>query len=102
MTQFTRKVLDHGFVTLRNMSGPTRRAFQQPLPNGEPHDPANILPGGLEWRPFDADDTDVANSARRAFGGTDGHKYVNGILNKLAPQLRPVEVASDKAASPLA
>ena len=74
MTQFTRKVLDHGFVTLRNMSGPTRRAFQQPLPNGEPHDPANILPGGLEWRPFDADDTDVANSARMSFGGTDAER----------------------------
>ena len=31
----------------------------------------------------------------KAFGGTDGHKYVNGVLNKLAPQLRPEEVAHD-------
>ena len=31
----------------------------------------------------------------KAFGGTDGHKYVNGVLNKLAPQLRPLEVAHD-------
>ena len=29
-------------------------------------------------------------------GGTDGHKYVNGVLNGLAPQLRAAEVASDK------
>ena len=31
------------------------------------------------------------------FGGTDGHKYVNGVLNGLAPQLRAAEVAADKA-----
>ena len=34
----------------------------------------------------------------KEFGGTDGHKYVNGILNGLAPQLRAAEVAADKAA----
>ncbi|TMH84506.1 MAG: transcription antitermination factor NusB, partial [Betaproteobacteria bacterium] len=25
------------------------------------------------------------------FGGTDGHKYVNGVLDKLVPELRPQE-----------
>ena len=34
----------------------------------------------------------------KAFGGTDGHKYVNGVLNGLAPQLRSVEVDADRAA----
>ena len=29
----------------------------------------------------------------KAFGGTDGHKYVNGVLEKLAAQLRPQELA---------
>lgn len=24
----------------------------------------------------------------KAFGGTDGHKYINGVLDKLAPELR--------------
>ncbi|QNP49400.1 transcription antitermination factor NusB [Diaphorobacter aerolatus] len=33
----------------------------------------------------------------KEFGGTDGHKYVNGVLNGLAPQLRATEVAADKA-----
>ncbi len=33
----------------------------------------------------------------KAFGGTDGHKWVNGVLNQLAPQLREHEVARDKA-----
>lgn len=45
----TFKVLDHGFVTLRNVSGPTRRIDQD----------------------FDADDTDPANSARMSFDLTD-------------------------------
>ena len=32
----------------------------------------------------------------KSFGGIDGHKYVNGVLDKLAAQLRPEEVAADK------
>jgi N utilization substance protein B len=32
----------------------------------------------------------------KAFGGTDGHKWVNGVLNQLAPSLRPAEVAGDR------
>ena len=27
----------------------------------------------------------------KTFGGTDGHKFVNGVLDKLAPELRPGE-----------
>lgn len=33
----------------------------------------------------------------KEFGGTDGHKYVNGVLHGLAPKLRPLEVDADKA-----
>ncbi|MBC7436938.1 MAG: transcription antitermination factor NusB [Bdellovibrionales bacterium] len=33
----------------------------------------------------------------KEFGGTDGHKYVNAVLNGLAPSLRAPEVAKDKA-----
>ncbi|HMW17398.1 MAG TPA: transcription antitermination factor NusB [Accumulibacter sp.] len=34
----------------------------------------------------------------KSFGGTDGHKYVNGVLDKLAAQLRPAEVAARRQA----
>ena len=34
----------------------------------------------------------------KAFGGTDGHKYVNGVLDKAAAALRPAEVAAQRAA----
>ncbi len=27
----------------------------------------------------------------KSFGGTEGYKYINGVLDKLAPQLRPHE-----------
>ncbi len=32
----------------------------------------------------------------KEFGGTDGHKYVNAVLNGVAPVLRADEVAGDK------
>ena len=31
----------------------------------------------------------------KSFGGIDGHKYVNGVLDKLAGKLRPEEVVAD-------
>jgi N utilization substance protein B len=34
----------------------------------------------------------------KAFGGTDGHKYVNGVLDKAAAELRPAEAAAARAA----
>ena len=32
----------------------------------------------------------------KEFGGTDGHKYVNAVLNQLAPHLRATEVEADR------
>jgi len=59
---FKANVLDHGFVILRNMAGPTRR-------------PVNRINYGNSIiesiRPFDADDVDVANSARMSFDNSD-------------------------------
>ena len=33
----------------------------------------------------------------KEFGGTDGHKYVNAVLNGLAPSLRGAEVEADRS-----
>ena len=35
----------------------------------------------------------------KAFGGTDGHKYVNGVLDKLAARLRPEKVDAKRASA---
>lgn len=32
----------------------------------------------------------------KSFGGTDGHKFVNGVLDKLVRKLRPYEVAEKR------
>jgi thymidylate synthase (FAD) len=57
----TIKVLDHGFVTLRNLAGPTRR-------------PSEIRGGDVTWRDFDADDIDPAQAARMSFEQMDSER----------------------------
>lgn len=59
LTENRISVLDHGFVQLRNLAGPTRRVH---------------LDGWCDddhFRAFDADDTDPANAARMSFNGQD-------------------------------
>lgn len=34
----------------------------------------------------------------KSFGGTDGHKYVNGVLDKAAADMRPTEVGAARGA----
>ena len=34
----------------------------------------------------------------KSFGGSDGFKYVNGVLDKMVPELRPYEVVKGKNA----
>lgn len=34
----------------------------------------------------------------KSFGGTDGHRYVNGVLDKAAAELRPAEVTANRVA----
>jgi thymidylate synthase (FAD) len=53
------KVLDHGFILLHNMAGPTRRIYEE------------TDEGLTVERDFDADDTDPANSARMSFNQMD-------------------------------
>ena len=36
----------------------------------------------------------------KTFGGTDGHKYVNGVLDRLAAAVRAEEVAAPRTAKP--
>jgi thymidylate synthase (FAD) len=57
------KVLDHGFVRLRNISGPTRR---HQLRRSKQHPDL-----WLNDRFYDADDVDAPNAARMSFDQTD-------------------------------
>ena len=57
---FLQKCLDHGFVKLRNISGPTRRLSNPGTPD--------------TMRIFDADDIDVAQAARMSFNQMDSNR----------------------------
>lgn len=67
----TIKVLDHGFVTLRNLAGPTRRVFNGAVDNLTVDGAAVTQVLTEDLREFDADDTDPANAARMSFDETD-------------------------------
>ncbi len=57
------------------------------------------------WELLRAPDTPyrvVINEAielAKSYGGTDGHKYVNGVLDKLAAGIRAVEVGTPRVAT---
>ena len=65
------KVLDHGFVRLRNVSGPTRRTEHYVTVQYAPGTNFNFKLNRLVDKPFDADDTDPAQSARMSFDQFD-------------------------------
>lgn len=62
-------VLDHGFVTLLNLSGPTRRTTADTCTDFEEWKKASI-----GARSFDADDVDPAQSARMSFNQRDPNR----------------------------
>lgn len=64
------KVLDHGFVKLRNLAGPTRRT-EMIVPDHPGTEEEFVSGSRMVERPFDADDTDIANAARLSFEGQD-------------------------------
>jgi N utilization substance protein B len=59
-----------------------------------------LLLGGYElMRELEVPYRVVINEAvelAKVYGGTDGHKYVNGVLDKLAARLREIEVRGDR------
>jgi N utilization substance protein B len=69
--------------------------LDRPASSLSPVEHALLLIGGFELaRCPDIPYRVVINEAvelAKIYGGTDGHKYVNGVLDKLAAQLRPAE-----------
>jgi N utilization substance protein B len=69
--------------------------LDRPTSSLSPIEHALLLIGGYELMGFpEVPYKVVINEAvelAKLYGGTDGHKYVNGVLDKLAVQLRPHE-----------
>src|SRR5690554_4892859 len=73
-----------------------KQVLARALAEVDPSELAILLIGGYEMAqpaalPYKLLTND-GNQMAKVFGATDGHKYVNGILDKLAPRLRSVEV----------
>jgi N utilization substance protein B len=67
-----------------------------------PVEHAVLMIGSYELRhcmdvPYKVAINEAVELAKR-FGGTDGHKYVNGVLDKAAADLRPAEVEAARSA----
>jgi len=83
-------------VELREVIAPT---IDRPLTELSPIEHGALLLGAWELKnkpevPYRV----VINEAvelTKSFGGIDGHKYVNGVLDRLAGGLRPDEVGAD-------
>ena len=72
--------------------------LDRPLAELSPVEFAVLLLGGYELsQKIEVPYKVVINEAvelAKTFGGTDGHKYVNGVLDKLAPKVRAAEFAA--------
>ncbi len=82
-------------------------ALDRPIAQLSPVERAILLLATFELRDsLDIPYRVVLNEAvelAKSFGGTDGHKYVNGVLDKVAPRVRPDEsVASAAPSAPTA
>lgn len=78
------------------------RHIDRPVRQLSPVEHAVLLIGAFELKHcLDVPYRVVINEAvelAKAFGGTDGHKYVNGVLDKTAADLRPAEVQARRPA----
>ncbi len=92
------RALLHGVIgdvsDLRTQLG---TCIDRPMKELSPVEHAILLLGAFELKhhleiPYRVVINEAVELAK-TFGGTDGFKYVNGVLDKLAPQLRPAETA---------
>jgi len=83
-------------VELRETLAPT---VDRPIAELSPIEHAVLLLGAWELKnkieiPYRVVINEAVELAK-SFGGIDGHKYVNGVLDRLAGKLRPDEAAAD-------
>jgi len=77
--------------------------LDRPVSELSPIEHASLLLGAYELAhcldvPYRVAINEAVEVAKR-YGGTEGHKYVNGVLDKLAKSCRAVELQAGKAGS---
>ena len=94
--------LFHGTVAeARALEAEIAPLLDRKLTELSPIERAILLLGAYELQhapevPFRAVISEAVELAK-AYGGTDGYKYVNGVLDKLARRLRAAECATERA-----
>ena len=94
-------VLLHGAIRdVEQLREDLRPLIDRSLDQLSPIEHAALLIGAFELRhhieiPYKVVINEAVELAK-SFGGIDGHKYVNGVLDKLAANLRATEVAAGR------
>jgi N utilization substance protein B len=95
------RTLIHGVIKEEDMLGArVGPLLDRPLAELSPVERGILLIGAYEllhcpdvpWRVAINEGVELA----KKFGGTDGHKYINGVLDKLAQDVRAVEIEHAK------
>ena len=93
---YFRDLLDGAIHEVDSIEDHLARCLDRPVAQVSPIERAILMIAGCEFlRHPEVPYRVVINEAvelAKAFGGTDGHKYVNGVLDKMAATLREPEV----------
>ena len=91
------RTLLHGCIAQApQLDAAVARHVDRPMAELSPVEHAALMIGAYELMqcvdiPYKVAINEAVELAK-SFGGTDGHKYVNGVLDKAAADLRPLEV----------
>ncbi len=95
-----KELFDHLFAGVVNhydtLENHIKKHIDRPMEELSPVEYGSLLIAAFELAqdisvPFKVAINEAVELAK-VFGGTDGHKYVNGVLDKLAQELRPHEM----------
>lgn len=94
--EFLKAMLDGILSEAEVLDGALAEHLDRPLDQLSPIEHGILLIGAYELVhsldvPYKVAINEAVNLAK-AYGGTDGHKYVNGVLDKLAKVVRQVEI----------
>lgn len=93
----------HGCIReAADLDGVLARHVDRPTKDLSPVEHSILLIGAYELKhcidiPYKVAINEAVELAK-SYGGTDGHRYVNGVLDKVAADLRPVEVEAARSA----
>jgi N utilization substance protein B len=93
---FLKALLEGVLAEVETLNGALAQHLDRPVEQLSPIEHGILLIGAYELShsldvPYKVAINEAVNLAK-VYGGTDGHKYVNGVLDKLAKDARRVEI----------